>query len=55
MKRDPRVFVMGEDVGLYGGAYGATRGLFDEFGAERVLDTPDLRGDDRRRRASARP
>ncbi len=40
MARDPRVFVMGEDVGLYGGAYGATRGLFDEFGEERVRDTP---------------
>jgi 2-oxoisovalerate dehydrogenase E1 component len=40
MLRDPSVFVMGEDVGLYGGAYGATRGLFDEFGEERVRDTP---------------
>ena len=40
MLRDPRVFVMGEDVGLYGGAYGATRGLFDEFGSDRVMDTP---------------
>jgi 2-oxoisovalerate dehydrogenase E1 component len=40
MKRDPSVFIMGEDVGLYGGAYGATRGLFDEFGDERVRDTP---------------
>ncbi len=40
MERDPSVFVMGEDVGLYGGAYGATRGLFEEFGEERVKDTP---------------
>jgi len=40
MHRDPNVFVMGEDVGLYGGAYGATRGLFSEFGPERVRDTP---------------
>ncbi len=40
MRRDPKVFVMGEDVGLYGGAYGATRGLFEEFGGERVMDTP---------------
>jgi pyruvate/2-oxoglutarate/acetoin dehydrogenase E1 component/TPP-dependent pyruvate/acetoin dehydrogenase alpha subunit len=40
MLRDPSVFIMGEDVGLYGGAYGATRGLFDEFGPERVRDTP---------------
>jgi 2-oxoisovalerate dehydrogenase E1 component len=40
MLRDESVFVMGEDVGLYGGAYGATRGLFEEFGEERVIDTP---------------
>ncbi|MHC4201753.1 MAG: alpha-ketoacid dehydrogenase subunit beta [Planctomycetota bacterium] len=40
MRRDPKVFVMGEDVGLYGGAYGATRGLFEEFGEVRVRDTP---------------
>ena len=40
MNHDPNVFIMGEDVGLYGGAYGATRGLFDEFGPERVRDTP---------------
>jgi pyruvate/2-oxoglutarate/acetoin dehydrogenase E1 component/TPP-dependent pyruvate/acetoin dehydrogenase alpha subunit len=40
MSRDPNVFLMGEDIGLYGGAYGATRGLFEEFGPERVRDTP---------------
>lgn len=40
MLRDPRVFIMGEDVGLYGGAYGATRDLYKEFGEKRVLDTP---------------
>jgi 2-oxoisovalerate dehydrogenase E1 component len=40
MKKDERVFIMGEDVGLYGGAYGATRDLFNEFGKWRVLDTP---------------
>jgi 2-oxoisovalerate dehydrogenase E1 component len=40
MLLDENVFIMGEDVGLYGGAYGATGGLFDEFGAERVRDTP---------------
>jgi 2-oxoisovalerate dehydrogenase E1 component len=40
MKRDPKVFIMGEDVGLYGGAYGATRDLMKEFGEWRVLDTP---------------
>jgi len=39
MRRDERVFVFGEDVGLYGGAYQATRGLLAEFGKERVIDT----------------
>ena len=39
MRRDERVFVMGEDVGLYGGAYQATRGLLAEFGTDRVIDT----------------
>jgi pyruvate dehydrogenase E1 component beta subunit len=40
MRRDPKVFVLGEDVGPYGGAFGATRGLYDEFGELRCLDTP---------------
>jgi pyruvate/2-oxoglutarate/acetoin dehydrogenase E1 component/TPP-dependent pyruvate/acetoin dehydrogenase alpha subunit len=40
MLRDERVFIFGEDVGLYGGAYGATRGLYQEFGEWRVIDTP---------------
>lgn len=40
MLRDDSVFLMGEDIGLYGGAYGATRGLFEEFGEEKVIDTP---------------
>ena len=40
MSRDERVFVMGEDVALFGGAYGVTRGLMQEFGQDRVLDTP---------------
>jgi len=40
MLRNERVFVMGEDVGIYGGAYGATRGLYEEFGEERVRDAP---------------
>ena len=40
MQRNENVFIMGEDVGLYGGAYGATRGLIDEFGEWRVIDTP---------------
>lgn len=40
MERDPKVFVMGEDIGVYGGIFGATQGLLDKFGAERVMDTP---------------
>jgi len=40
MKADPRVFVLGEDVGAYGGAYAVTKGLAAEFGTERVRDTP---------------
>jgi pyruvate/2-oxoglutarate/acetoin dehydrogenase E1 component/TPP-dependent pyruvate/acetoin dehydrogenase alpha subunit len=39
MRRDDRVFVFGEDVGLYGGAYQATRGLLAEFGKDRIIDT----------------
>ena len=38
--RDPRCFVMGEDVGRYGGCYAVTKGLLDEFGPERIRDTP---------------
>ena len=40
MRRDPKVFVLGEDVGPYGGAFGATQGLYEEFGEMRVIDTP---------------
>jgi 2-oxoisovalerate dehydrogenase E1 component beta subunit len=40
MARDERVFVLGEDVGAYGGAFKVTEGLFDRFGASRVIDTP---------------
>lgn len=40
MLRDERVFLMGEDIGIYGGAFGVTRGLFEEFGEKRVRDTP---------------
>ncbi len=40
MRRDPKVFVLGEDVGVYGGAFGATQGLYEEFGEYRCLDTP---------------
>jgi len=40
MGRDPRVFLMGEDVGRYGGAYGCSKGLLAQFGEERIRDTP---------------
>lgn len=40
MLEDDRVFVIGEEVGRYGGAYGVTKGLYEEFGADRMLDTP---------------
>jgi pyruvate dehydrogenase E1 component beta subunit len=40
MTRDAKVFVMGEDIGSYGGIFGATGGLLDKFGKERVMDTP---------------
>jgi len=40
MIRDPRVFLMGEDVGRYGGSYAVSKGLLSEFGEERIRDTP---------------
>jgi len=40
LQRDQRVFLMGEDVGMYGGTYAVTRGLLTEFGPERIRDTP---------------
>ena len=40
MDRDDRVFVMGEDIGSYGGIFSATSGLLDRFGPERIMDTP---------------
>jgi 2-oxoisovalerate dehydrogenase E1 component beta subunit len=40
MERDPKVFVLGEDVGVKGGVFKATQGLYDQFGEERVIDTP---------------
>jgi len=40
MRRDPRVFVIGEEVGLYEGAYKVTQGMLKEFGERRVVDTP---------------
>ena len=40
MERDPNVFVMGEDIGAYGGIFGATEGLLARFGPDRIMDTP---------------
>ncbi|MEA2219281.1 MAG: hypothetical protein QOJ35_1907, partial [Solirubrobacteraceae bacterium] len=40
MRDDDRVLLMGEDIGVFGGAFKVTDGLFEEFGAERVMDTP---------------
>ena len=44
MERDERVFVMGQEVGLWGGTYAVTRGFYDHFGGERVRDTPIAEG-----------
>ncbi|NMC54786.1 MAG: alpha-ketoacid dehydrogenase subunit beta [Chloroflexi bacterium] len=40
MERDPKVFIMGEEVGVWGGTYAVTKGFYDHFGPERVRDTP---------------
>ena len=40
MKEDERVFLMGEDVGRYGGSYAVSKGFLEEFGSERIIDTP---------------
>lgn len=40
MTRDPSVFLLGEDIGRYGGVFAVTKGLIDEFGEKRVRDTP---------------
>lgn len=40
LRRDPSVFLMGEDIGVYGGAFGVTRGLLEMFGPERIRNTP---------------
>lgn len=40
MRTDPRVFLMGEDVGEYGGCYAVSKGMLEEFGGERIIDTP---------------
>lgn len=41
MRKDDTVFMMGEDIGLYCGAFGVSRGMVQEFGEERIIDTPD--------------
>lgn len=40
MERDPRVFILGQEVGIWGGTYAVTKGFYDHFGPERVRDTP---------------
>lgn len=40
MERDPNVFIMGEEVGVWGGSYAVTKGFYDHFGEKRVRDTP---------------
>ncbi len=53
MRRDDRVVVLGEDVGKVGGVFRVTQGLWDEFGDDRVIDTPLSRGRHRRHAPSA--
>ncbi len=40
MERDPDVFLLGEDIGVYGGAFKITAGLLEQFGEDRIVDTP---------------
>ncbi|HLA07902.1 MAG TPA: alpha-ketoacid dehydrogenase subunit beta, partial [Anaerolineales bacterium] len=40
MDRDPAVFIMGEEVGVWGGTYAVTKGFYDKYGAHRIKDTP---------------
>ena len=40
MRRDPNVFLMGEEVGIYQGAYKVSKGMYQEFGEDRIVDTP---------------
>ena len=55
MREDERVFVMGEDIGVFGGAFKVTDGFIEEFGADRVMDTPLAEsGDHRHRRRRGR-
>src|SRR3970282_733622 len=44
MERDERVFIMGEEVGVWGGTYAVTKGFYDRCGPERVRDTPIAEG-----------
>ncbi len=44
LKRDEKVFLMGEDMGVYGGCFGVTRGFLEEFGEDRIMDTPISEG-----------
>lgn len=44
MREDPNVVLFGEDVGAFGGCFGVSAGMFNEFGAERVRDTPISEG-----------
>ncbi|MDR2162435.1 MAG: alpha-ketoacid dehydrogenase subunit beta [Clostridiales Family XIII bacterium] len=44
MRRDEKVFMLGEDMGVYGGCFGVTRGFLDEFGEDRIMDTPISEG-----------
>ena len=44
MERDPNVFLLGEDIGVYGGAFKVTAGFFEHFGEKRVVDTPISEG-----------
>ena len=40
LRRQPKMFLLGEDIGVYGGAFGVTRGLLEQFGPERIINTP---------------
>ena len=40
LSRDPKVVLMGEDIGIYGGAFGVTRGLYEKYGSKRLMETP---------------
>lgn len=50
MQRDENVFMMGEDIAEYCGAFGVSRGMLEKFGKDRIMNTPHLRAGLRRRR-----